>query len=97
MQMNHQLRRYASRRVTRKLTRAVPWVGAAIALLTLGSAIRRKGLFRGTMHTALDFTPFVGTVKNLAEVGLGRDFFRDKERPASLQSPRYTSHEPSAR
>jgi hypothetical protein len=62
------------------MTRAIPWLGAALALLTLGRAIRQKGLFGGTLDTALDFTPFVGTVKNMAEVGRGRDFIRDKTR-----------------
>ncbi len=81
MSMTNQFRQYATRRATRKLTRAIPWVGAAIALMTLGSAIRRKGLFGGALDTALDFTPVVGTVKNMAEVGRGRDFIRDRPRP----------------
>jgi hypothetical protein len=76
--MNSQFRQYATRRATRKLTRAIPWVGAVIALVTLGSAIRRKGLFGGALDTALDFTPVVGTMKNMAEVGRGRDFIRDR-------------------
>ncbi len=78
MGMNRQLQQYATRKATRRLTRAVPWFGAIIALLTLGAAIRRKGVFGGTLDTALDFTPLVGTVKNLAEVGRGRDFIRDR-------------------
>ena len=60
--------------------RAIPWLGAVVALVTLGSAIRRKGLFGGALDTALDFTPVVGTMKNMAEVGRGRDFIRDKDR-----------------
>lgn len=60
------------------MTRAIPWLGAAIALATLGTAIRRKGFFRGSLDTALDFTPGVGSVKNAAEVLRGRDFLRDK-------------------
>ena len=78
MGVGRQLQQYATRRVTRKLTRAIPWLGAVIALVTLGATIRRKGLFGGTFDTALDFTPVVGTLKNLAEVGRGRDFIRDK-------------------
>jgi hypothetical protein len=78
MTMSRRFQQYAARSATRKLTRAVPWLGAAIALATLGGAIRRKGWFRGAMHTALDFTPVVGTVKNLTELGLGRDLFRDR-------------------
>ena len=78
MGIGRQIGRFASRRATRKLTRAIPWVGAVIALMTLGSAIRRKGWVGGALDTALDFTPVVGTMKNMAEVGRGRDFIRDK-------------------
>ena len=72
MSMTSQAAQYASRRVTRRLYRTIPWFGAVIALLTLGQAIRRKGLLRGSLDTALDFTPVVGSVKNMAEVGRGR-------------------------
>jgi hypothetical protein len=78
MGLSRQLQQYATRRVTKKLTRAIPWLGAVIALATLGAAIRRKGFLGGTFDTALDFTPVVGTLKNLAEVGRGRDFIRDR-------------------
>jgi len=67
--------------MTRRLMRTMPWIGGAIALFTLGGAIRRKGWIGGTAHTALDFIPFVGVAKNLAETRRGRDFFPDK-RPA---------------
>lgn len=80
MGMTHQVKQYATRKATRKLTRAVPWLGALIALLTVGGAMRRKGVLRGALDTALDFTPVVGTLKNAAEVGRGRDFIRDKAR-----------------
>lgn len=78
MAMKQQFRQFATRRATRKLTRALPWVGAVVAILTLGSAIRRKGWVGGAFDTALDFTPVVGTLKNVAEVGRGRDFIRDR-------------------
>ena len=80
MSMNRQLKQYATRKVTRRLSRAIPWLGAAIALATLGGVIRRKGLLKGTFDMALDFTPVIGTLKNLAEVGRGRDFIQDKVR-----------------
>jgi hypothetical protein len=70
--------RYAQRRVTRKLMRAVPFLGAVVALATLGSAIRRKGFLGGSVDTALDFTPVVGGVKNVAEIVRGRDLIRDR-------------------
>jgi hypothetical protein len=83
MTMTQQLSRYAGRKATRRLARAVPWIGAAIALVTLGSAIRRKGFVGGTVHTVLDAVPFVGGAKNLAEAVRGRDFIPDRiARPA---------------
>jgi hypothetical protein len=79
MGMTRQVKQYATRKATRKLVRAVPWLGAVVALVTLGAAIKRKGWFGGALDTALDFTPVVGTIKNMAEVGRGRDFIRDRE------------------
>ena len=73
------LTRFATRRLARRVSRSVPYVGSAIALLTLGSAIRRKGVFGGTVNTVLDFIPFVGAVKNTLEWRRGRDFIRDRE------------------
>jgi hypothetical protein len=63
----------------RRLTRSVPWVGGALALLAIGSAIRRKGLVGGTVDTALNAVPFLGGAKTLAELARGRDFIRDRE------------------
>jgi len=79
MGVGRQIGQFASRRATRKLTRAIPWLGAVVALMTLGAAIRRKGWVGGALDTALDFTPVVGTMKNMAEVGRGRDFIRDRQ------------------
>jgi hypothetical protein len=78
MALSQHAMRYGQRRLTRKMYRAVPWLGAIVALATLRAAIRRKGMFGGTLHTALDFTPVVGTVKNLAEMVRGRDFIGDR-------------------
>jgi hypothetical protein len=78
MTIQQQASRYAQQRAARRLGRALPWIGTAIALVTLASAIRRKGLVRGTAHTALDAMPVVGPLKNLAEVVRGRDFFSDR-------------------
>jgi Pre-toxin TG len=78
MAMTPQLRQYATRRATKRLYRAMPWIGGLLAVATLGAAIRRKGLLGGTANTVLDFIPFVGGAKNLAEAARGRDFIRDK-------------------
>jgi len=56
----------------------MPWIGSLLAIATIGSALRRKGVFRGTIDTALNFIPFVGGAKNAAEAVRGRDFFPDK-------------------
>jgi len=68
------------------LTRTLPLLGGVIVFITFGAAIRRKGMLGGTLHTTLDFVPFVGLVKNVAEWIRGRDFFPDKpltRRPGS--------------
>jgi hypothetical protein len=72
------LQSYAGRKLARRLTRSIPYIGAVIALVTLGAAIRRKGLLRGALHSGLDAIPFVGGAKNLAEFARGRDFLPDK-------------------
>jgi hypothetical protein len=77
MSIRRQLLQFGQRRVTRRLLRAAPWIGSVLALATLGAAIRRKGALRGTVDTALDFTPVVGGIKNAAEVMRGRDFIGD--------------------
>jgi hypothetical protein len=78
MTMRDQALRYGQRRLKRRVARALPWVGAVVALVTLGEAIRRKGFVGGTLNTVLDAIPFVGGAKNFAEVYRGRDFIRDK-------------------
>ena len=76
--MQTQLKQYASRRITRRLYRSMPFIGSVVAIATLGLAMRRKGALRGIADTVLDFIPFVGGAKNLAEIHRGRDFFPDK-------------------
>jgi hypothetical protein len=70
-------------RLSRKLSRSVPFFGAAIALVAVGAAIRRKGLFRGVADTALDAMPFVGTAKLAVETARGRDLIRDRRAPTA--------------
>lgn len=70
---------YGQRRLTRRLMRTVPFLGAVVALITVGSAMKRKGLLKGALDTALNFTPFVGGVKNAMELLRGRDFIADKQ------------------
>jgi hypothetical protein len=76
--------RYAQRRLTAKLVRAMPLLGAVVAIATVAAAMRRKGVINGAVDTALDFTPFVGFVKNAVEIVRGRDLFADL--PATRRS-----------
>ena len=78
MARTQQLGRFAGRKIARRMSRSIPYIGAAIALVTLTSAIRRKGFVRGLIHSGLDAIPFVGGAKNMAEMARGRDFFPDK-------------------
>jgi hypothetical protein len=79
------IRNYAGKKIAKRLTRSIPWIGAAIAVVTIGSAIRRKGFVRGLIHSGLDAIPFVGGAKNLAEVVRGRDFIPDRIAPTTGQ------------
>ena len=56
----------------------MPLIGAVVAIAAVGAAIRRKGLFGGTLDTVLDATPGVGAVKNVFEAIRGRDYIKDK-------------------
>lgn len=83
MGITRQVVQYGQRRVARKMLRAMPWLGSVVALFTLGAAVRRKGFYGGTLDTALDFIPYVGGVKNAAEIVRGRDFIRDKDKTSA--------------
>jgi hypothetical protein len=82
MSIRNKLAQYTQRRMTRRLMRSAPWIGGIIALVTIGGAMRRKGLLGGALDAVLDFIPFVGAAKNLAEAGRGRDFIPDRPVPA---------------
>lgn len=78
MSITQQALQYGQRRIARKMLRAIPWLGAIVALGTLGVSIRRKGAIGGSVDTLLDFIPFVSGLKNTAEIVRGRDFIPDK-------------------
>jgi hypothetical protein len=63
------------------MSRALPVLGAAIAAVTVFSAMRRKGVISGAIDSALDAVPFLGAAKNAVEVVRGRDFFPDRYGP----------------
>lgn len=79
MATTDRLVRWGGARLSRRLSRSMPWIGTAIALATVAATIRRKGVFRGTFDTGLNAIPFVGAAKNVVELARGRDFFPDRE------------------
>ncbi len=64
--------------MSRRMSRSLPVIGAAIAVVTVGSAMRRKGVISGALDSMLNAVPFVGAAKNAVEVVRGRDFFPDR-------------------
>ena len=78
--------RWGGARLSRRLARSIPLLGAFVALGTLGGTMRRKGVAGGLADTGLNSIPFVGAAKNVVEVVRGRDFFPD--RPARRVQPR---------
>ena len=80
--------RFGALRAGRRLSRSLPWVGGLIALAAVGAAIRRKGVVGGTLDTALNATPFVGAMKNTAEVLRGRDFIPDRTASNATRAPK---------
>ena len=71
-------------RLSRRVSRSLPWIGAAVAVVTVASTIRRKGVISGALDTGLNAVPFVGAAKNAIEVFRGRDFFPDRYGPGGV-------------
>ena len=69
--------------MSRRVSRSLPWIGAAIAVVTVVSTMRRKGVISGALDSMLNAVPFVGTAKNAVEVARGRDFFPDRYGPGA--------------
>lgn len=61
----------------KRIARAMPYLGTAMAIGFIGRDIKRKGLVKGVLNSGLDAIPFVGTGKNVIEFFTG-DFFPDK-------------------
>lgn len=88
MAVTKQLSQYARGRLIRRVSRSMPWIGAVVAIATIGAAVRRKGLIGGTLDTALDAVPGVGAVKNAFEAIRGRDFIKDKKVARGAGAPK---------
>ncbi len=65
-------------RVAVKAAKSVPIVGTAVVIGMMGYEIKKKGLVRGIVNTALDATPVVGVAKNAIEFFTG-DWLPDLE------------------
>jgi hypothetical protein len=78
MSIGQKVTRWGGARLSRRLRRSIPVVGGIIAAATIFSTIRRKGVISGTLDTGLNAVPFVGALKNVAEIIRGRDIFPDR-------------------
>ena len=78
MSITQQAIRFGQRRLVRRAGRVIPVLGAVLAVATIASIVRRKGLARGLADSALNAIPFVGGLKLAAEVVRGREFIGDK-------------------
>lgn len=65
-------------RVARKVGKSMPLVGTAVVIGLMGYEIKKKGLVKGVVNTALDATPVLGTAKNVIELFTG-DWLADRE------------------
>ena len=81
MTMTRRITSWGGARLSRRVSRSLPWIGAAIAIVTIASTMRRKGVISGALDTGLNAVPFVGAAKNVLEVVRGRDFFPDRYGP----------------
>jgi hypothetical protein len=72
--------RWGGARLSRRLSKSVPVIGAVVAIATVVGTMRRKGMISGAFDTAFNAIPFVGAAKNAVEIARGRDFFPDRVR-----------------
>ncbi len=63
--------------VAKRVAKMVPFGGAVVAVVLVGSDIRSKGVVNGLVNSGIDAIPFVGLAKNAVELVRG-DFIPDK-------------------
>jgi hypothetical protein len=78
MSMTARLARWGGARLSRRLSRSLPVIGGFIAVATIGAAMRRKGVVRGALDTALNAVPVLGGAKLLVESVRGRDLIANR-------------------
>ena len=86
MAISNRLARWGTARLSRRVSRSIPILGAAIAVATVVTTMRRKGVISGVIDTGLNAMPGIGAAKNVIELARGRDFFPD--RPRAVPAPR---------
>ena len=65
------IRFLATHQVRRRLMRAVPVLGFALAAYSVVQRVRTKGVRRGGLDALLDLTPVVGRIKAVYETFAG--------------------------
>ena len=80
MALSNRLTRWGTARLSRRVSRSIPILGAAIAAAAVFSTMRRKGVIGGVLDTSLNAMPGIGAAKNAVEFARGRDFFPDRRR-----------------
>jgi hypothetical protein len=83
MTMTQRIAGWGGARLSRRLARSLPILGAVIAAATVIATMRRKGVIGGAFDTGLNAVPLVGAAKNTIEVLRGRDFFPDRYGPGA--------------
>lgn len=78
MVMTNRLARWGGARLSRRLSRSIPVLGAVVAAATLFATMRQKGVISGALDTGLNAMPGLGALKNVIEYTRGRDFFPDR-------------------
>lgn len=64
--------------VAKRVAKMVPFGGAAVAVVLVGSDIKNKGLVKGVVNSGLDAIPVLGLLKNGVELVRRKDFIPDK-------------------
>jgi hypothetical protein len=85
MAISNRLARWGTARLSRRVSRSIPILGAAIAAVTVVATMRRKGVISGALDTGLNAMPGIGAAKNVIELARGRDFFPDRPKPGPVQ------------
>jgi len=65
--------------VVKRVAKTIPFGGTAVAVVLVGTDIKRKGVVKGIINSGIDAIPFVGLAKNAVELVRG-DFIPDKDK-----------------